>query len=110
MKRKISKEEKVSIVEQIRSGLTTVEAQGKKLHVSTTKIYYWCALYEYHGVSGLLRKGQTQLSPAKKEEILREYESGSISLHCIAARELVGLSVFTRWLKLVRENGYAALW
>lgn len=109
MFRKISKEEKVEIVKKIHSGSTTVEEQGKALHVCTTKIYHWCAVYEYHGADGLLKKGKNQLSPAKKEEIIREYESGSIPLHRITARELVSMAAFMRWLKSVREHGYAVL-
>lgn len=109
MYKTISKELKVHIVELIRSHDTTIEEQSKLLGISSTKIYYWCAIYTYHGAAGLLKKGQNQVSLDKKQKIIREHFEKGVPLHQLAGRELVGLSSITRWVKSVREQGYDSL-
>ena len=65
--------------------------------------------YQRYGVSGLQKGKNIKADSALKRQIVLDIEKNHLTLHAASLKYGASLSSITTWLKLYRENGWAAL-
>lgn len=83
---------------------------AKELGCSKNVVTMWLEQYRRAGVDGLDKKPYNcRYNFAEKCEIICEIEENDIPLHIACAKYRIARSTISRWLFMVRKEGYEAL-
>ena len=109
MYRKHSFEEKLNLVNQVLSG-TSLKGLCRGYGIDKELVKQWVLRYKRYGEVGLRTKTAGYgMTPAEKEQIVREYLEIGVPLHGLCLKYDVNRSSIKRWVRDVREHGYASL-
>ena len=109
MYRKHSFEEKLNLVNQVLSG-TSLKGLCRGYGIDKELVKQWVLRYKRYGEAGLRTKTACYgMTPAEKEQIVREYLEIGVPLHGLCLKYDVNRSSIKRWVRDVREHGYASL-
>jgi Transposase. len=109
MNRKHNFEEKLNLVSQVNQGVSI--SHLCHLHKLDRKMLReWVCKYELHGESGLSKQLKLKASAELKEEVIRLIQEKHVSLPQVALSYGVSQSTLKSWKRIVKTNGYAALY
>jgi transposase len=106
---KFSSDEKYLAVQAYLTGKESYRGIAERIGIDHKSVMKWVALYQAHGIEGLVR-GYTTYSKQFKMDVLNFIkESGTSHLETAAIYNIPAPSTITQWKKVLSEQGEDAL-
>ena len=101
--------EKISYVKLVLDGIPQRQI-CKTYGLSHNNLRFWIDRYRLYGEEGLKPKPYVDISPNKKERLIRLYEEKGVPLRLICIEHNISRAAFGKWIKQVRTKGYGSLY
>ena len=106
VKTKVSAEEKIRAVQDIKAGILSQRAAARQLGVSITSVQRWIGRYDAEGSLAFVAYEENRsYTPETKAQAVRAYLSGEGSLQMIASKyKLRSTTQLGRWIQMYNEG------
>ena len=105
---KHSIEERLQAVQKCLKGHAP-KCVARELGLNAHHVSEWLLRYQQAGIDGLQKRPYKRADFVEKCKIVCEYAEKGVSLHRVSAKYHVAQCTISKWARIYREGGYAAL-